>query len=141
MKHLLPEEPEENLIQMGPLIDCVFLLLIFFMVVALTKKSQWVLPLFQAQAAIEAPADIDAGPPVPFEIRVDRQGRLSADGAPLAGDALATRLRTWREENPDQTLWIRPHQDATLGQVAPAFEAARVAQVGKVRIWTEVRPR
>jgi biopolymer transport protein ExbD len=29
----------DNTVQMGPLIDCVFLLLIFFIVIAVTKKS------------------------------------------------------------------------------------------------------
>lgn len=138
MKNLLPEEPEESLIQMGPLIDCVFLLLIFFMVVALTKKSQWVLPLGNAPSAVQSPRAEER--PEPLEIVVASSGAIQVGGGPLTADGLATLLREWNEQHAGRTVWIKPHQNATLGQVAPVFEAARVAGVPHVRVWTEVRP-
>ena len=37
--HVKLEEDNNNEVQMGPMMDCVFLLLIFFIVIAVTKKS------------------------------------------------------------------------------------------------------
>lgn len=64
------EEPVE--VAMAPLIDCVFLLLIFFLVATTLKKIEKELPieLPESAAAIEVQAQADL-----FTIGLDAQGR------------------------------------------------------------------
>lgn len=87
------EEPEIGLIA---LIDCIFFLLMFFMVATTFKQQesqretrQLPIELPAAEAALRGPAT-----PAPAEIwvGVDAGGRLFLDGAPIGLQALHARL-------------------------------------------------
>ena len=83
------DEGESTEVQMGPLIDCVFLLLIFFIVIAVTKKSIKELGIRlpnSAQAQKVKPKDKD------LVIRVTSDGKVHV--GPSA--SLATR-QTWHK--------------------------------------------
>lgn len=81
------EVPE---IPMGPLIDCVFLLLIFFLVVAVTQKTirdlNIQLPTFAATEEIK-PKDRDV------VIRVTQEGAVYLGSDPMTAQTLKTGLR------------------------------------------------
>lgn len=82
LKHSERESPDINL---TPLIDVVFLLLIFFMVsTTFNRDSELGLELPEAnQEAVERPADT-------IEISVDAQGRYYVNGRRLVNTQLAT---------------------------------------------------
>jgi biopolymer transport protein ExbD len=100
------EEPEIGLIA---LIDCIFFLLMFFMVATSFKQQ-----VGQKQAkdlAIELPASDAALEPAgatdaALAIGVDAQGRFAIDGQPLSVQALHDRLREVARANPNRAVRI-----------------------------------
>ena len=87
------EQPEIGLIA---LIDCIFFLLMFFMVATSFKQKEQQhkdkpLPIVLPRASA-SPVRAEAAPD-PLVIRVDRAGAISVGGAALSTEALHERLR------------------------------------------------
>ncbi|MFP4068654.1 MAG: ExbD/TolR family protein [Opitutales bacterium] len=77
-------------VQMAPMIDCVFLLLIFFLVATTLKKVDRELPLELPDAA----AAIEVQQPEGFTvISIDHEGGFHVDGAPVSVNLLQNRIR------------------------------------------------
>ncbi len=95
------EEPVE--VQMAPLIDCVFLLLIFFLVATTLKKIERELPLDlpESAAAIEARLEEDM-----LVIGVDREGAIHIGGERVTLSMLHDRLRQAAAVDPNQRIRI-----------------------------------
>ena len=75
---------------MAPMIDCVFLLLIFFLVATTLKKIDKELPLELPEAA----AAIEVQQPEGFTVlSIDREGAFHIDGAPVSVSLLQNRVR------------------------------------------------
>lgn len=85
------ENDDETLeVQMAPLIDCVFLLLMFFLVTSVLKKVEFEVPLNLPAAA----RTIQAAPaPELILISVDALGQTFVDGTPVTNDQFAAQLR------------------------------------------------
>lgn len=125
MKSVDSFQEEDVAVQMGPLIDCVFLLLIFFMVVALTKKSQWE---YQGQlntAYITAEAEEER--PEEIVLSVDSHGALRIDGedGKLDAAALGSYLQARADEVSGRPVLITTDENATLGMVMPVLDACK----------------
>jgi biopolymer transport protein ExbD len=124
-------EDEEGLeIQMAPLIDCVFLLLIFFLVTSTLKKVQFELPLELPAAAHTAQA-----PTVPelLVLAVDISGQVFVDAAPVTTDQLLARIREATAAYPDLHIRIDGDRQAAYGQVVRLLDelhAVGIKQVG-----------
>ncbi len=117
------EEPEVNL---TPLIDVVFLLLIFFMVTT-TFLDEAGLEIILPEAATEAPEQA----PERLEIGVSAEGELFVDGDPLVNRELDTLVRALEEAGaPDgfSGIVVRADADAPHGAVVRALDGA--GQVG-----------
>jgi biopolymer transport protein ExbD len=123
-----PEEP--NLIDLAPLIDVVFILLIFFMVSTTFSRQSEIevnLPEASAEQREEQPESL--------EVSVDVQGRYFIDGKPLIDDTLETLVNALRKESQgrrDLPLMISADGKAPHQAVISVMDAAR--QVGLVRI-------
>ncbi|MFP4351985.1 MAG: ExbD/TolR family protein [Puniceicoccaceae bacterium] len=77
-------------VQMAPMIDCVFLLLIFFLVATTLKKVDKELPLELPDAA----AAIEVQQPEGFTVvSIDNEGAFHVDGAPVSVNLLQNRIR------------------------------------------------
>lgn len=78
-------------VQMAPMIDCVFLLLIFFLVATTLKKIDKELPLELPDAS----AAVEVQQPEGFSvISIDSQGAFYIDGAPVSVSLLQNRIRS-----------------------------------------------
>jgi biopolymer transport protein ExbD len=99
----IDEQDGDVAVQMAPLIDCVFLLLIFFLVATTLKEFHRKLPveLPDAATAVETKE-----PPNLVRIGLDRQGRLYLDGEPTSVAGLHRRLRLIAEQAPATPVWI-----------------------------------
>ena len=133
-----PAEEESVELNITPLIDVVFLLLIFFMVsTSFIRQSEISLTL--PQASEEQPAqDLDV-----IEIAVDDAGRFYVDGQALVNAQVAT-IKTAiadaaEQLSGDPTIVISSDARADVQAVVSVMDAAR--QLGFVRITfaTEVR--
>lgn len=101
------QEDEAIEVQMAPLIDCVFLLLIFFLVASTLKKTVKELPLTlpDASAAIAVAEEPDM-----LVIAVDRAGETYIDVKPVTTELMLEAIRERAKENP----FVRVRIDADL---------------------------
>lgn len=113
-----------------PLIDIVFLLLVFFLV-ATTFRSEEVemdLRLPEASTGKEG----DRKKPIVINIRAD--GELVVDGKVLPMQALEQKLRAAARRNKDQEVLIRGDTQSRFGVVARVFDACRAAPLRQIAI-------
>ena len=87
-------------IQMAPLIDCVFLLLIFFLVATTFKKVDKEVPMNLPESAAGAyvPREEDM-----YRIWIDRDGITYLDTGAVSTRALLDRLRIVARNSPDHS--------------------------------------
>jgi len=90
------DEQEEVGVQMAPLIDCVFLLLIFFLVAATLKKAhkEVEIELPHSGAAIPAVSKYDT-----LIIEITKDGTVYLESQPVTQRLLHKRLRQAATEN------------------------------------------
>ncbi len=100
------EDQDDIMVEMTPMIDIVFLLLIFFLVATTLKKLDRELPvqLPDATMAVEAKVDADT-----LIIGLDAQGQLYLETEPVTTEAFHSALRAAAEANPDTR--VRIHAD------------------------------
>ena len=112
---------EENMeVQMGPLIDCVFLLLIFFIVIAVTKKSikelGIQLPPPGAAVAEVKPKDKD------LVLRVTKDGEVWVGDQQVEKQGLLDAIRNTAAEGTDSKVRLEIDQRVAFSHVAPIFD-------------------
>ncbi len=129
------QRPGEVGVNLTPLIDVVFLLLIFFMVsTTFTRETQLTLDLPEASgAARETPAE-------QVEILVDEQGRYRVNGQPLVDQRVRTiQSAIYKVSAGDTTLPLVIAADAQASHqdVVRAMDAA--GQMGFVHLSISTR--
>lgn len=98
------ENEEETVdVQMTPMIDCVFLLLIFFLVSSQMKKIEKELPveLPESAAALNVKASDDM-----LVVGIDATGRFYLGAEPVSMETLRTRLHETALADPHQRIRI-----------------------------------
>ncbi len=121
-----PGTKRKPAINITPLIDVMFLLLIFFMVSSTFKEYTGMditLPKASQSSAQNASM---------HEIVVDREGNYYLKGAPKQPDQLRTELAALLKDNLDSTIVLRADTEADFGQVLRAMDIAR--EVGGDRL-------
>lgn len=124
----------DNAVNLTPLIDVVFLLLIFFMVsTTFTKETHLAIELPEADGYATEP------PPDAIEIVVSRDGRYAVNGVVLADDQpqlLRGALLEHAGERRDLPLAISADADATHQSVVHAMDVAGQLGFAHLRIVT-----
>lgn len=124
------DDRDDDAPNLTPLIDVVFLLLVFFLVATTFAKEEVELDL-ELPAARTGTKD-DA--PQPIVVYVDRDGRLLVDGRATTLEGLEQRLRAAALRDRSQEVLIRGDTQVPLGRVVEAFDACRAASLTKVAI-------
>jgi biopolymer transport protein ExbD len=105
------EDTDDISVQMAPLIDCVFLLLIFFLVATSLKKIEKELPLTPPESAVAMSRRVEENMTI---IAVDPQGNLYLGADPVGQGFLQKRLRELAAENPQQRIRIDGDRETPL---------------------------
>lgn len=128
LKTHMDEQPTLNL---TPMIDIVFLLIIFFMVG--TKFTE-----LERKITLEVPqvSDVGALAPAPEKrvINVYRDGRIRLDRQDVNLDQLTERLSTARAEYAGLGVVVRGDADGTFQNVAEVLNACRSAGIAEMGI-------
>lgn len=121
--HIEPERHRTPFISLTPLIDVVFILLVFFMLA--TRFGQFYdLPVnVQPADSINKPDDKW------LVIEVEADGDLNLNGVSFTPDAVADRLDTAKTK-----VWVTVHADASLQQALAAVDAIKAAGVKDVQL-------
>jgi biopolymer transport protein ExbD len=114
------------------LIDVVFFLLVFFMLIGRMDATA---PFEVAPPLATTGADMPAGG---VTLAVGADGALAFDGTPLDADGFETSLAQHLEARPDLRLRVNAHRDAELRNVLPLV--ARAEALGARDIVLVVTP-
>ena len=116
---------------MAPLIDVVFLLLIYFLLSAHFITEEGIdVKLPQARAA-----EIDAAEPV--VVYVLRDGRIRHRDREVGKERLFDRLREELAGKGDPSVIIRADRSVILNRVVTVMDVAKAAGAGSIRLATE----
>ena len=119
-----------NEINMTPLVEVMLVLLIIFMVTI--PVLQHAIPVQLPQVSSTASAQAGST----LVLSVDASGRYYIDANPIERADLEARLQAAAGQNPQPTVHIRGHRDATYEPVVILMEATRRSGLNKVAIMT-----
>jgi biopolymer transport protein ExbD len=103
------DDGDDISVDMGPLIDCVFLLLIFFLVSTTMKKPEREIPVELPPPAISA---IERPSLNVQNLVIDAEGSFYWGETPVGQQDLHNRVRDFAEATPDGRLRIRVDRNA-----------------------------
>jgi biopolymer transport protein ExbD len=103
------DDGDDISVDMGPLIDCVFLLLIFFLVSTTMKKPEQEIQVDLPDPAISA---VDSAAMQVQSLGVDSMGNFYWGGTPIGQQELHQQIRLWAKTNPNDHLRINVDRNA-----------------------------
>jgi biopolymer transport protein ExbD len=123
---------KRGMASLTPLIDVVFLLLIFFMLTTSFLQTQSLSVVTPAPSADDLPKDARV-----VEIWLNGDGTIAIDGTPIERRALPEGLKTAIGERKDITVTILAEKGSRTQALVAAVEAARESgakNVGTARV-------
>ncbi|MCL1910011.1 MAG: biopolymer transporter ExbD [Kiritimatiellaeota bacterium] len=125
-------QDEEHVdIQMTSLIDCVFLLLIFFLVSSQMKKVEKELPIELPRAAVTVPAKAS---PNLTTVSVDKHGEIYVNGQPVGGEGLRASLRNAAATNPDMRIRLNGDIYAPFRSIVQVLDTCQGEELNVIGI-------
>ncbi|MBP5585625.1 MAG: biopolymer transporter ExbD [Lentisphaeria bacterium] len=118
-------------ISMSPLIDCVFLLLIFFLVSSMTKVKNRDIPvdLPASEAAVKLrPSDRQS------VVGIDAEGRFYWNGQPCTTNFLLEQFRDLCIADPDRRIRIDMDRNTPFGRFAEVMDACQFYNLSNIGI-------
>lgn len=117
-------------INMTPLIDLTFLLLIIFMITA---------PLLEYGVDV-SPPEMNAAT-LPEEntctVNLDRNGRIVLNGVEVSTDELLTRLSALREQSPKTVILVRGDGERRYSEIMTLMKTIRASGFSNVSLVTQ----
>jgi biopolymer transport protein ExbD len=122
---------------MAPLIDCVFLLLIFFLVASTMKKFEKELPLElpHSAASIERAEEPDL-----LIISVDKYGRKYIGSEPMGTRALHEYIKAAAKRNPHRRVRVDADENVRYRAVVEVIELCQFEGLRYVGLHTRKDP-
>jgi biopolymer transport protein ExbD len=130
------EQPEIGLIA---LIDCIFFLLMFFMVATSftqqteAEKRKELPVVLPSSSASFTPGQASASPLV---IGVDKSGRFFVDGEPTGTQALHDRLRSEARADPQRTVRVDGDRAAAYQHIVHVLDLCQLAGLTHIAMHT-----
>lgn len=120
--------PRKARIEIIPMIDTVFFLLVFFMMASLAMTVHGGIPVNLPKAA---KAEAARGP---VSISIARDGVVYIEREPIEHAQLTARLQARGRTEPDLAVVIEADTEVLHGRVVDVMDAVRLAGVGKLAI-------
>ena len=130
-KTLLTGEEEENEINLTPMLDVVFIMLIFFIVTASFIKEAGI--QVTRPDAITAESQEDAA----ILIAISSNDEIWIDRREVEPRGLRTHIERLHAENPKGSIVIQADENSTNETLVQVMEAAKAVGVSNVAIATE----
>jgi len=131
MRNHAQQQEEEAEINMTPMLDVVFIMLIFFIVTAVFVKEAGITVVKpEAETALVQKQ-------VSVLIAVTKDGEIHINQNPIKLDALRTTVEKLAAENPKGTMAIQGDEEADAVLVMKVYDAIREAGVTRIAIATE----
>ena len=119
----------ESKIDLTPMLDVVFIMLIFFVVTA----------TFVQEVGIDAnPPDPDAGPPPPelktILVRIGSNDQLVVAGDRVDITSIRAHIERLHAQNPDAPVIIQPHPNSSTKVIVRVMDSAREAGIYGIKL-------
>ena len=131
------EDDDAVEVQMAPLIDCVFLLIIFFLVATTLRKIEKELPLELPEAAASVGRQVDDNMTI---VSIDQDGNLYLGSEPVGQGYLGRKLRELAEQNPQHRIRIDGDRRAPLAAAVEVLDMCNFENLKNVGIKTKNTP-
>lgn len=118
---------------MGPMIDCVFLLLIFFLVATMFKKEKRDIDIIppESSSAIKIPPDDDQ-----IVLGIDTVGDVYWQGTQVSRTDLHSRLRELAADEPDRQIRLDADAETPFELVVELLDLCQFRGLANVGIRT-----
>jgi biopolymer transport protein ExbD len=121
-------------INVTPLLDLCFVLLVIFMITT---------PLLESNTELELPSGAPSEHPVDAgkvqTLSIDRNAAVRLNDDPVTMEQLPARLEALKREKPDLAVLIRPHKDLPVQKLMALMDCLQRAQITKVGVATQER--
>lgn len=128
-KHWASDEAEINI---TPMLDIVFIMLIFFIVTTSFVKEKG---LEVSRPSSSPPKEVKKSKG-PIVVKIDANGNIMMKGRMLERKAVEANLEREKAEKPDSPLIIAAHPDAETDALVTILDAAEAVGVGSVSVAT-----
>ena len=119
-------------INVTPMLDLCFVLLVIFMITT---------PLLESSTDLALPNGAAAGSPLDPDkvqtVSIDKNEVIKLNGDPVPMGALTARLQALKREKPDAAVVIRPHKELPVQKLVTVMDCVQRAQISKVGIVTQ----
>ena len=133
MKFSINNNDEGPEVSLSTLIDCVFLLLIFFLVSSMTK-------VINRDISVDLPVSESAIKLKPDDgqaiVGVDNEGNFYWDGHPCSTNYLHEQLRSVYISNPERRIRIDMDKDTPFGRFVEIMDACQFYNLSNIGIRT-----
>jgi biopolymer transport protein ExbD len=123
---------DEAEINITPMLDIVFIMLIFFIVTTSFVKEKG---LEVSRPSNSPPKEIKKNKG-PILVKIDANGNITMKGRMLEAKAVQANLEREKAEKPDSPLIIAAHPDADTDALVTILDAAEAVGVGSVSVAT-----
>jgi biopolymer transport protein ExbD len=123
------KEADKARIEIIPMIDIIFFLLVFFMISTLSMTINRSMPVNLPRAA-SAPRDLREN----LSITVTREGEIFLNKEPIALHDITARAQAGLQKNPEMLAVINADDHAIHGTVVDIMDKIRLAGVAHVAI-------
>jgi biopolymer transport protein ExbD len=128
-KHRASDEAEINI---TPMLDIVFIMLIFFIVTTSFVKEKG---LEVSRPSSSPPKEVTKSKG-PIVVKIDANGNITMKGRMLERKAVEANLEREKAEKPDSPLIIAAHPDAETDALVTILDAAEAVGVASVSVAT-----
>lgn len=125
------EEEQEESINMTPMLDVMFILLIFFIVTASFVKESGI----EVSRPEAETAEVQEG--AAFLVAINERDEIWVEGRRVKGSALHSILRLFHAESPKGALIIQADRRSTNNALVRVMDSARNAGIRDISIATE----
>ena len=130
MRRLIKKESKSADVDISPLIDVVFILLIFFIVTAVFTQEQ-AIGLEPPPPPVPTPP-ID--PPPTITIFINADGLIRVNGRPADIGSVQANIERLKAENPESSVIIQADRQAEAGMIISVRDQAYSAKATPVNI-------
>lgn len=128
-----PRQPARRGVPLAPMLDVLFLLLIFFAMTSSIRATEQMIPL---QVPAARTGESEEGRRNETIVNVKGDDQILVNGRPQEPAALHTLLSELVAEFPNERVIIRGDTNASHGRIMTVFDVARRAGIRDVRVAT-----
>lgn len=126
----LNQGQDESVVDMTPMLDIVFILLIFFIVTASFMKETGV----SVHSLSKAPVDPNVDPAVAFAVQISADNRITIKGREVELASVSAYLESVKAEMPDFNVVVLASDESDAKTLVAVVDAIRLTGIDSVPV-------